>query len=140
MHFLNKIYEKKEFCENLTNVKRNIVFDDTRSFIFIDCSDIEFYIDGNVTNLFFQNCSNCIVSVNNIIAKIEILRSSKLYIDVDKEAETPVTIQVDIAHDIEIDIEHPCIIQTISCIDVIINRKPLLCSMLGDIRTFELTS
>jgi len=138
-HFMEKIYEKKEFIENLSCHEREIEFDDTRSFYFINCNDIEFCLLGNVTNIFFENCKDCIVSIQNVIAKIELLRSSDIYIDISKDSPTPITIQMDIVHDVEIDINHPCMVQTISCMDIYINEMPLLCSMFNDIRVFELT-
>lgn len=136
--FLNKIYEKKEYIENLTNVSKNIEYDNSRSFIIRNCKHINYVIDGNVTNLFIENCENINISVSNIFAKIEILRSSGIDIDVLEDSETPITIQLDICYYINIFLNQPSLIQTISCMDIVINEDTLECSMFGDVKKFQL--
>ena len=137
-NFLHKIYEKKEFYENLKDTKKTINFKGTKSLCFINCENLYCIIRGKVTNIFIQNCKNCDFFIENVYAKIEILRSSDLFIEVTSPSETPITIQADIAHSIEMEINHPCQIQTVSCIDIEINSIDIPCSMFNDVKNFEI--
>ena len=136
--FLNRIYDRKEFFEGLDNVKKTLTFSDKHSLIFVDCHNLEFLVYGEPTNILFQNCANVSIAVTNVIAKIEILRSNDIDIAIMDESETPVTIQLDIAYDVAISVEHPCLVQTISCMDILINEQVLTCSMFGDTNQFHL--
>ena len=135
-----RLYEKKVFIDNKTDLDVEEEFSEKRSYYFSKCKNVHYTLEGTVSNIFFENCENCSVLVENVIAKLEVLRSSDIYIGVTKEADTRITIQLDLSYEVEIEIEHPCLIQTVSCIDVSVNENPLPCSMFSDICHFEIES
>ena len=128
---LRRLYERKIFIDKKIDQEIEEKFSEKRSYYFSNCKDLEYVLDGTITNIVFENCQNCSVIVDNIFAKIEILRCSDIYLGVSKDSDTSITIQVDLSHDIEIELEHPSMIQTVSCMDIIVNEMTLPCSIWG---------